>query len=188
MLSNENDMSSETTFAYAKSLNVRELLLSIEEVRAEQPTAKVWAPRPFKGIVDSFVSATVLKLKHNVVEDKDVEDTCFGYIENGVCKKCKEHTPGVVVYSIEIMMRDFNDPTKTVFFTGGQTAGIGLFGMSAQSFNALPPAEQSERMWNVVEQPFVFKVVHDYRPKDNHIHTTMFNVNPLPLRLLPDVD
>lgn len=188
MLSTADDVDPGAMHGYAKAIEVKHLKHNIEEAKASMPTDKVWEARPIKGILDAIASASVLKSKHNIVKQEDDELTCFGVVRNGVCSKCNEHTPGIVTYSMELIFRDWHDATKVVYCSGAQTAGIGLFGMTAQAFNALSVTEQTNKMWEPVEQPFVFKAVHEYRASDNNVHTTAFNVQPLPMRLLPSED
>ena len=188
MLSAAGDVDPQAMHGYAKSIDVKHLKQNIEEAKSMMPTDKVWEARPTKGILDAIASASVLKCKHNIVKQEDEAQTCFGVVRDGVCSKCNEHTPGIVTYSMELIFRDWHDATKVVYCSGAQTAGIGLFGMTAQAFNALSVAEQTNKMWEPVEQPFVFKAVHEFRASDNNVHTTAFNVQPLPMRLLPSED
>ena len=77
----------------------------------------------------------VAKLMHNDSSSKDAD--CYGVVEDGICKKCGEHTPGVVGYSFAVLMRDMLNVKDAIFCTCSQAAGLGIFGLSAPEFNQL---------------------------------------------------
>ena len=77
----------------------------------------------------------VAKLMHNDSSSKDAD--CYGVVEDGICKKCGEHTPGVVGYSFAVLMRDMLNVKDAIFCTCSQAAGLGIFGLSAAEFNQL---------------------------------------------------
>ena len=181
----QTDVDRETSILLNKAMNVSSLLSRIEETRIEQPIEKVWIRTPVKGVFDEFYTRSVLKLKHNVTESPDMT-TCFGIVEDGKCKKCGEHTPGVVAYSFEFSMMDFHDQSKCVHLSGAQSAGIGFFGMSAREFNTLTETERKNKMMNMMYKPFIFNTMVEYRLKDNHAHANGYNVRPLPDTVLPE--
>jgi hypothetical protein len=106
-----------------------------------------------KGVVE-MISPDIVKLKHEVGSDAG----CRGIVSNGVCRKCRRDTARVVSYGIDIRIQDLANRRKQLVFKGSESAGESLFGMSAQQFSMLTPAQQADAVENVEGMPYSFGV------------------------------
>jgi hypothetical protein len=155
-------------FQAKRGITIAELKCRIAELRACPKEDTSWVV--VNGIVTD-IDDEVICLKHAV--GKDV--SCRGRVRDGECARCHNKTPGVLAYSFSMIVKDPNSQVSLVL-RGSQSAGEGLFALSATEFNALTPAQQGDAREQAERMYYTFKVSLDCTSDDDvNVVSCLFN-------------